>query len=376
MELTDLQLSQVMRNASQRQRANCLEALNAAMRTYGIDNLPRTAAFLAQLAHESGELRWMEEIWGPTAAQKRYEPPSSLAKRLGNSESGDGKRYKGRGPIQVTGRFNYRKYGDLLGLDLEANPDQAATPDIGFATAGLYWEHNGLNELADADDFKQITKRINGGQNGAADRERFFERAKLVLAAAFPQEALAPAKDRSGKAAGISMSRAQPVRDELPRGAESIRAEEAEAAPENKKETGGGKKAAEIAAAPKRVLDARPDTMDFRDQMYVPTLVEVPTHVPLNEYHEHNVPILDQGSEGACTGFGMATVANYLLLRRRVIPDPIPVSARMFYELARRYDEWPGEDYSGSSARGAMKGWHKHGVCAEHEYPYVAGKKS
>jgi hypothetical protein len=129
-------------------------------------------------------------------------------------------------------------------------------------------------------------------------------------------------------------------------------------------------------AGPKRVLDARPDTLDFRDLMYTPTLVEVPTHVPLSDYKKYRVPILDQGSEGACTGFGLATVANYLLLRRRVVPDKVPVSPRMFYELARRYDEWPGEDYSGSSARGAMKGWHKHGVCTEAMFPYKPAKKS
>jgi hypothetical protein len=102
----------------------------------------------------------------------------------------------------------------------------------------------------------------------------------------------------------------------------------------------------------------------------------VPTHVPLGDYMEHGVPVLDQGSEGACTGFGLATVANYLLLRRRVVPDNVPVSPRMFYELARRYDEWPGEDYSGSSARGAMKGWHKHGVCSETLFPYKPAKKN
>ena len=120
----------------------------------------------------------------------------------------------------------------------------------------------------------------------------------------------------------------------------------------------------------RRTLDARPDTMDFRDKMYVPTLIEVPTHVPYEDYLAYKVPVLDQGAEGACTGFGLATVANYLLLRRRVIPDPVPVSPRMLSELARRYDEWPGEDYTGSSARGAMKGWHKHGVSSEKEWPY------
>ncbi|GAB3338057.1 C1 family peptidase [Larkinella ripae] len=123
-------------------------------------------------------------------------------------------------------------------------------------------------------------------------------------------------------------------------------------------------------------FNARPDTLDFRDKIYVSNLYEVPVRIDLDEYKSWKVPILDQGQEGACTGFGLATVANYLLLRRKVVPDPKPVSPRMLYEMARRYDEWPGEDYSGSSARGAMKGWHKHGICAEDCWPYQAtGKK-
>src|SRR5687767_6649907 len=119
-----------------------------------------------------------------------------------------------------------------------------------------------------------------------------------------------------------------------------------------------------------RKLNVRPDTLDFRDRMFEATLIEVPTHIPLAAWRKFRVPVLDQGKEGACTGFGLATVANYLLSRRKVVPDIAPVSARMLYEMARRYDEWPGEDYSGSSARGAMKGWHKHGVCAEQTWPY------
>ena len=114
-----------------------------------------------------------------------------------------------------------------------------------------------------------------------------------------------------------------------------------------------------------RVLNARPDGIDFRDQMYVPTLVEVPLHRDLAAYRDKQAPILDQGSEGACTGYGLAAVANYLLRVRKVTPDPVPVSPRMLYALARRYDEWAGEEYEGSSCRGAMKGWYKHGVCAD-----------
>ena len=114
-----------------------------------------------------------------------------------------------------------------------------------------------------------------------------------------------------------------------------------------------------------RRLNVRPDTVDFRDLMYVPTLVEVGTTIPLDRYRRAGVPILDQGEEGACTGFGLATVVHYLLRTRRVRRDTGIVSPRMLYAMARRYDDWPGESYEGSSCRGAMKGWHKHGVCAE-----------
>jgi putative chitinase len=179
---TEDQLKQIMPTLPAARREMYLPFLSVAMETYEIDNALRAAAFLAQLAHESGELKFMEEIWGPTAQQKRYEPPSDLAARLGNTEPGDGARFKGRGPIQITGRFNYRKYGDLLGVDLVEMPELAATPQIAFAIAGLFWQKNGLNALADRQDFTTITKRINGGLNGLASREKYYARALQVLA--------------------------------------------------------------------------------------------------------------------------------------------------------------------------------------------------
>ncbi|MGC3979690.1 MAG: C1 family peptidase [Steroidobacteraceae bacterium] len=130
---------------------------------------------------------------------------------------------------------------------------------------------------------------------------------------------------------------------------------------------GKGKSVGKKASSPKlagRRLNARPDTTDFRDLMYVPTLVEVGTTLPLSEYRKVGVPILDQGNEGACTGYGLATVVHYLLRSRRRKSDKKQISPRMLYEMARRYDEWPGEAYEGSSCRGAMKGWHKHGICS------------
>jgi putative chitinase len=170
----------------QAKRQLYLPFINKIMEIYEIDTPLRASAFLAQIAHESGELKFMEELWGPTAQQKKYDPPSDLAKSLGNTEPGDGFRYRGRGPIQITGRANYKKYGDLLKVDLVGNPDLAATPQYAFSTAGLFWKLNRLNELADVQDFTAITKRINGALTGLPERQKYYEIAKDVLSAEDP----------------------------------------------------------------------------------------------------------------------------------------------------------------------------------------------
>lgn len=140
-------------------------AANVHMRTYGIlDNSLRFIHFMAQLTHESGNFRYMEEI----ASGKAYEG----RKDLGNIYAGDGVRYKGRGPIQLTGRANYRKYGQQLGIDLENNPEIVALPSMGLMVACKFWSDNGLNALADKDDMVAVTRRINGGTNGLEDRKK------------------------------------------------------------------------------------------------------------------------------------------------------------------------------------------------------------
>ena len=186
MRLTDSALGEIMPRLPQAKRQLYLPFINKIMEMYEIDTPLRASAFLAQIAHESGELKYMEELWGPTAQQKKYEPPSDLAKSLGNTQTGDGFRYRGRGPIQITGRANYKKYGDLLKVDLVGNPDLAATPQYAFSTAGLFWKLNGLNELADVQDFTTITKRINGGLNGLPERQKYYEIAKDTLSAEAP----------------------------------------------------------------------------------------------------------------------------------------------------------------------------------------------
>lgn len=140
---------------------------------YNIDTKLRIAHFLAQLAHESDHFRTFEEYASGDAYEGRRD--------LGNVKRGDGRRYKGRGPIQLTGRHNYKKYGKILGIDLENNPHLAATPRVGLLLAAEFWTKNGLNALADADNAKQITRRINGGYNGLEDRLVKIKRAKRVL---------------------------------------------------------------------------------------------------------------------------------------------------------------------------------------------------
>lgn len=187
--MNDLLLHLVMPDLPHFRRTMYLPHLQQAMAEFEIVFPLRQAAFLAQLAHESAELRFLEETWGPTATQRRYEPPGTLAARLGNTEPGDGKRFKGRGPIQITGRHNYRCYGDLLDLDLVRDPDQAARPETGFRIAGLYWQYNGLNELADQQQFTAITRCINEELVGLENRIRYYEQAKAVLGVDSPRSA-------------------------------------------------------------------------------------------------------------------------------------------------------------------------------------------
>jgi len=177
MFLDPLLLTAIMRTLSIRRATQLSPFLQAAMDEFCIDTPKRVAAFVAQLAHESRDLRDFREIWGPTPAQLKYEG----RKDLGNNQPGDGHRYLGRGPLQITGRANYRKYGSLLGVALEAQPDLAELPEYAFRIAGSFWALNGLNELADQDLFTQITHRINGGLNGARERLAYYHRALPLL---------------------------------------------------------------------------------------------------------------------------------------------------------------------------------------------------
>ena len=188
------------------------QALNTAMARFGIDSPARAAAFLAQVAHESNELRHLVEslnyaaerlvqVWPrrfPTLdfARQYDRQPEKIANyvyanRLGNADeaSGDGWRFRGRGLMQTTGRTNYRAAGAALGLPLEAQPEQLETPPVAALAAAQFWSSHGLNEIADTSDgptgdatFAHITQVINGGQLGQDARREYWARAKAALA--------------------------------------------------------------------------------------------------------------------------------------------------------------------------------------------------
>jgi len=159
-----------------------VEPLNQALARYDIVTPLRICHFLAQVGHETGSLNYLEEIWGPTEAQRGYEG----RRDLGNTQRGDGYRYRGRGLFQLTGRANYERFAQAVGrLEVVSNPDLVAQPELAVLSAAWFWGEGNrtgrsLNALADADDLVGITRVINGGLNGLTDRLAYLERAKRL----------------------------------------------------------------------------------------------------------------------------------------------------------------------------------------------------
>jgi putative chitinase len=173
----DIQQIAVATGATFMRATTWLAPLSDAMHEFGITTPIRRAAFLAQIGHESGGLKWTRELWGPTAAQSRYEGREDL----GNTQSGDGSKFRGRGFIQITGRNNYTEAGKALHLDLVNHPEILEEPDMCALSAAWWWSAHGCNELADKGDMVGLTKRINGGLNGLADRLALWEYAKKAF---------------------------------------------------------------------------------------------------------------------------------------------------------------------------------------------------
>jgi len=188
--ITTMQLHLIMPRCPEINLASYAGYLGAALISGNAITVTRASAFIAHLAHESGELRWWEEIAEGNAYEGRED--------LGNTESGDGPRYKGHGPIQITGRANHKACGDALGLDLLADPQLLCTPEVGFRGAMWFWNvgaglrlsraaqkrvpvGSDLNVIADIPDFVATTLAVNGGTNGLDQRLAYYHRALEVL---------------------------------------------------------------------------------------------------------------------------------------------------------------------------------------------------
>lgn len=172
-EITVDQLLRIAPHADRNQVTSLLPHLVLTMGMYEINTSMRQAHFLAQLIHESGSFNYLEEI----------DPGDYLEGRtdLGNTVPGDGRRFKGRGLIQITGRSNYLACGEALGIDLIAAPTRLAEYDLACLSAGWFWSKNQINPHADRDDVERVTRIINGGLNGFEDRKYYLAAAKDVL---------------------------------------------------------------------------------------------------------------------------------------------------------------------------------------------------
>ena len=178
--MADITLQQLRTAMPQASLANCqkfLKPINDTMRKYCIDSPLRQAHFLCQIAWESGQLKYTEEI----ASGAKYEG----RKDLGNTQNGDGQRYKGRGLIQITGRANYKKYGIFIGKDMEDMKQQnwllLKEPTLAADSAGWFWFMKGLNKRADRDEHTNITKIINGSTTTAPKRLPYLRNAKIAV---------------------------------------------------------------------------------------------------------------------------------------------------------------------------------------------------
>ncbi|WP_313623034.1 C1 family peptidase [Achromobacter sp.] len=260
---------------------------------------------------------------------------------LGNSAPGDGERYKGRGFIQLTGKANYKKYGEKLGIDLVNSPDRANAPEVAALLLALFLLDKApkFRDAFQSGDMPAARRLINGGTHGLENFQDVFERAETIWPTAAPP--VAGTQRRAG---------ATHAEDPAP-----------------------------PAMPATRNLRTKKDAADLRDRMFQPQATTLADEYPAQSEVEAFLPaytaaglILNQGQEGACTGFGLACVINYLRwLKARHPAKMESVSPRMLYTLARRHDEYEGENYDGSSCRGALKGWFNNGVCLESFWPYT-----
>ncbi|OUM02637.1 C1 family peptidase [Variovorax sp. JS1663] len=346
-ELT-LNVSNVSRLFPATKPANIARYLPYIEAALGVAQLTDRAMILGAL----GTIRAETEGFVPIAeAPSKFNtppggPPFSLYDKrtaLGNSQAGDGERYRGRGFVQLTGKDNYTRYGERIGVPLAAAPDRANAPEVAAVLLALYLADKAakFRQAIRGGDLAQARKLVNGGAHGLDRFKDVFDRAATVWPPARAGAA------RRGAAAAAAAAEPTPT---------------------------------ERAA----VSRTRKDTADLRDRVFLPSAISLPDEFPPTEEVRQYLPaytraglILDQGREGACTGFGLSCVINYLRWVKSGLPAQLEsVSPRMLYTLARRHDEYEGENYEGSSCRGALKGWFNHGVCLEQDWPYLPEKSN
>lgn len=327
--------------------ARYLHYVTAALRAVGLTGRDMVLAALGTIRAETEGFVPISEFQSKYNTAPGGTPFALYDGRLGNRR-GEGAMFRGRGFVQLTGRSNYETYGAKLGLDLAAAPDLANAPEVAALLLALFLDaHRDAMQARLAEgDFKGARRLVNGGSHGLANFQSVFTLAQTALPVAAPPAAAAAAP-RAGvrakaAAAPRKRARAEPVQE--------------------------------------RNLNATADAPDLRDRPYTPPPISLEPEWPTTDAVAKWLPayakaglVLNQGSEGACTGFGLAGVVNYLRwVRSGLSKTLVSVSPRMFYNMARRYDEYAGEDYEGSSCRGAIKGWFNHGVCLEDDWPYQA----
>jgi len=313
-----------------------LPYVTAALAAFGLTDADMLCLALSTIAAETEGFSPIAELPSHFNTLPGQAAFSAYENINGNKDMGDGARYRGRGYVQLNGLDNYKKFGDLLDIDLTDNPDIACAPEVAACLLAAHLESNGtrIQAALAANDLPGVRAAVNGEDHS----QELFTKTFLMA-----QEALAP----------------------KPLASRAI-------------------KAAAPSLAVQSTLNVTRDAKDIRDHLYMPPPHSLPQIFPADDdirkfmgvYSKAGL-ILDQGQEGACTGFGLACVINYLRWKIAGMPEQFEsVSPRMLYHFAQRFDEYEGEDYSGSSCRGALKGWYYNGVCLKPFWTYKAGTKT
>jgi hypothetical protein len=323
--------------------ARYLPYVEAALGVAGLTDRATVTAALGTIRAETEGFVPISEFQSKFNTPAGGAPFSSYDTRgdLGNHDPGDGERFRGRGFVQLTGKNNYEEYGDRIRFPLLANVESANAPEVAAVVLAVF-----LLDKADklrtavAKGRLDIARRlVNGGVHGLDLFKDVFKLAKAVWPIATPATA-------ARRSAAKTPQRPQ--------------------------------------RSSHKIARTKKDAVDLRDRLFMPSPTSLPDEFPaakevhrfLRGYTKAGL-ILNQGQEGACTGFGLTCVINYLRWMKSGLPEKFEsVSPRMLYTLARRYDEYQGENYEGSSCRGALKGWFNNGVCLESDWPYAPAKSN